>query len=338
MPLRTKPKKSRPVLILGGAGFVGSHIVARFVEGGRPVIVIDGCIDRTFGREENLIPYINKVDFIKARIQDVQDFDKIIGESEYIIDSMGWTSHNQAIQDPFYDLKINVESHLHVIKTLQKSPRKQIIYLGSRGQYGSPGLPEIDESAAMNPADIQGIHKLAAESAYRVYSNLLDFDAVSLRFPNCYGPNQPVEGEDIGLIGSFIRDLLRSKTIKIFGKNRRRQIVYVKDIAEAIFRLCKVPFRGFEAYNYGGPCVLLEKLAGELIAIIGKGKYERREMPRRLMNTDMGNAIMKCEKIKSITGDLPFTELRHSLIETVHYFEREMNPYITHGTKFRELI
>ena len=73
----------------------------------------------------------------------------------------------------------------------------------------------ITESTAMVPEDVQGIHKAAADHHFRVFAKLKRLNVLSLRFANCYGPNQPRAGEDIGLIGGFIRDALAGKTIVV---------------------------------------------------------------------------------------------------------------------------
>ena len=112
---------------------------------------------------------------------------------------MGWTSHNAALQDPAYDLSLNIGAHLSLLKALKATPRSAI-YLGSRAQYGRPNVVEITEETPMIPEDVQGLHKVAAEGHFRIASKF-GLPAVSLRFPNCFGERMPSQGDDIGLIG-----------------------------------------------------------------------------------------------------------------------------------------
>src|SRR5712691_11841726 len=144
------------VVVLGGAGFIGSHIVERFGELGNDVTVIDGLLPNTGGARENLQHCRAHVRFIELRVEDVRNLGDILGQADVIVDCMAWTSHMDALGDPELDLRLNATSHLHVVRTLQPGSRAKIIYLGSRGQYGNPEVAEIDETTSMLPVDVQG--------------------------------------------------------------------------------------------------------------------------------------------------------------------------------------
>jgi len=311
-------------LILGGAGFVGSQIATRFCRAGYNVIVIDGLMDQTGGRKKNLSPIISEIQFLDSCIEDVHDLAEIVRQSDIIVDCMAWTSHRLALLDPVYDLRLNAESHLYLIRQLQENRNKKVIYLGSRVQYGNPGVAEITENTPMVPEDVQGIHKLTAESYYRVYAKLNSLNVVSLRFPNCFGENQPVLGDDIGLIGSFIRDILDNKCIEVFGHDRKRHLVYVKDLAEVVFLLIKKPNVGFSAFNLGGYEVLIEDLVKTLIELTGQGTYQIKELSHEIRSIDVGNARFSEAKLKTLLGEIPRTDLRSALLATITYFKENM--------------
>ena len=100
------------VLVLGGAGFIGSQVVDRFVRAGHRVRVIDGLLDRTGGREAHLSQLRSRIEWIRADVREVGDFDRLLEGTSVIVDCMAWTSHRLAIQDPLHDLDLNVASHL----------------------------------------------------------------------------------------------------------------------------------------------------------------------------------------------------------------------------------
>lgn len=315
------------VLILGGAGFLGSNIAKRFVESGDKVHIIDSLADKTGGKRENLRDIIFDITFTNSDITGIDNLNEIIEQSDIIIDCMAWTAHRSAISNPRYDLKLNVESHLSLINALKGVPNvkdKKIIYLGTKVQYGSPYVEEITEETPMVPEDIQGIHKLVSESHFRVYSKLNELNVVSLRLPNCFGENQPIEGEDIGLIGGFIRDILNGKEIELFGENRKRYLLYAKDLAEIVFRLSQKPFKGFSAFNVGGKETKIEDLAKNLIEIIGQGIYIKKEIPFEVKSIDPGNAKFSDEKLRRFLGEIPETDLKLALKETVQYFKENL--------------
>jgi len=314
---------SRAVLILGGAGFVGSHIVERFVRAGDRVTVLDGLLAGTGGRTENLRAVRERIELIAARVEEVGNLAELVARSEIIIDAMAWTAHRIAIRDPLRDLELNAASHLHVIRCLAPGSGKAVVFLGSRGQYGRARGGPITEDAPQEPEDVQGTHKLAAESYYRIYAGLHGFNAVSLRFGNCFGPRQPLEGEDIGLIGGFARELLAGQTVDIYGAHRRRFLVYAPDVAEVVHQLSSRVPRGFSAFNYAGAAVSVGELGQLLAELAGRGSCQLAAMPEELARTDVGDAHFDDTRLRAHLGDLPPSDLRRALAATLPHLRGE---------------
>jgi len=313
----------RSVLVLGGAGFIGSAISERFYHEGYDVTVVDGLLNQSGGRRENIDRILPHIQFIESRIEDIDNIVELVGKFNLIIDCMAWTSHHLAIENPLYDLQLNAASHLHLINALNEGQGKQIIFLGSRGQYGSPDSDLITEKTPMIPEDIQGVHKLTAESYYRLYAKFKKLNVVSLRLPNCFGENQPLSGLDIGLVGGFIRDLLNNHTLDVYGE-RKRFLVYVKDVAGIIFKLSQEKTSGFCAYNLGGQEITIQQLVEALISIIGSGSFVVKEVPDHIKAIDMGNALICEEKLRAKLGDIRSTDLLMALSNTVDYFKLEL--------------
>jgi len=311
---------SRAVLVLGGAGFVGSHVTARFAGGGDRVTVLDGLVPGTGGSLDNLRPVLGDVEVIAERIEHVAALPELCARSEVIVDAMAFTSHHVAMREPLRDLELNAASHLHAIRAIPRG--KAVIYLGSRGQYGRPKGPLIVEDTPMVPEDVQGIHKLCAESYYRVYASMNGLRARSLRFPNCFGPHQQTGRGDIGLIGGFIRDLAAGETVEVYGA-RRRQLVYAPDVAEVVHRLAAEVPEGFAAYNHAGRSVAIEDLVRRLAAIIGRGGYVVRDLPPEIARLDIGEAQLCDDLLRARLGVLAETDLDAALAATVAHFTRE---------------
>jgi nucleoside-diphosphate-sugar epimerase len=315
---------ARTILILGGAGFIGSNIAERFLHEGWNIIIIDGLLGQTGGKRQNIEPFLNHLLFIKSRIEDVDSLHEIIQKSDIIVDCMAWTAHRHALENPKYDLELNCHSHLSFIEVLKQFPSKKIIYLGSRGQYGNPAPEKIREETPMIPEDVQGIHKLAAESYFRVYSKLYDFDVVSLRIPGCFGKNQPTYGDDLGLIGNFIRDALADRTIEIYGRYRRRSFIYVQDIVEIVYRLVNMPFADFSAYNITGVESSIYDIANTIVKIVGLGNCIVTEIPHGIRVIDIGSAGLNEEKFCQLIGEYPRTNLMDALTATIQYFQENI--------------
>jgi len=307
-------------LIAGGAGFIGSHITERFVRAGDEVTVLDGLLPRTGGRRENLAGLLSDIRFLDMPVEQAPDLAGRVGESDLLVDCMGWTCHRLALQDPLYDMQLNIGSHLALINAIARGSGKKVITLGSRGQYGNPRVERITEETPSNPQDIQGSHKQAEESNWQVFSRVKGFAGISLRFGNCFGPRQPVEGEDIGLIGTFIRDLLQGREIELFGTGRLRPVIYAGDVAEAVHLCAQSSFQGFQMFNLAGVDVVLEELLELLIREIGQGAYKLREFPPEIKSIDVGNAAFSGDRLETFLGRVPLTPLEAGIKETIGYF------------------
>ncbi|MFC1606569.1 NAD-dependent epimerase/dehydratase family protein [Candidatus Latescibacterota bacterium] len=313
----------RTVLILGGAGFIGSNCAERFVDEGWNVIIVDGLLTDTGGSIENVKHLLPQITFIEESVQTASGLIEIIDKSDLIIDSMAWTLHHKAIDNPDYDLLLNVSSHVSLIKMLKQCPGKNVIYLGTRGQYGNPGVDVIVEDTPMLPQDIQGINKLAGESYFRFYAKQYKLNVASLRIANCFGKNQLTEGDDIGLVGSFIRDAMNDKLVEIYGSNRKRPLIYVNDLIDIIYRMSERSFEGFSCYNINAWNMLIQDMAEIIIKITGKGSFSVRELPEHIRNMDVGVADFDSSKITSVLGDLKFTPYEKAIEQTLKYFKNK---------------
>lgn len=316
-------------LILGGAGFIGSHIVERFVREGWKVIAIDGMNTRTSARRENLSGLQN-VTFFDKSVETVANFDEYLSAADIVIDTMAWTAHRLALYEPEFDHALNQASHLHVATSLAKHQGKRLVYLSSRGVYGNfvgtSGANEITEETPLLPEDIQGVHKLAAESYYRIYAKLYKYSVVSLRFGNCFGERMPTKGEDIGLIGGFIRDVLEGRPIEIFGTHRTRPVVYVQDVVEYVWRIATEASNNepFTAYNVNGQNIGIHTIAQQIVDSCGMGECIIKPLPHEIQTIDIGSTPVNADKIKTLTGFTPSDDWSAAMKRTVEYFKQNL--------------
>jgi nucleoside-diphosphate-sugar epimerase len=315
---------SRKALVLGGCGFIGSHIVRKFLAAGDSVVVVDGMMPRSGSNVMHLSTTLHNLTVIAEAVDQAESLSMHVSNSDIIIDCMGWTAHRLGQQDPHYDLELNAGSHLYLIECLRQDG-PDVIYLGSRSQYGRTSQAVVDESDCMEPVDVQGIHKLAAESYYRIFSDHHGFNAISLRIANTFGPNQPVHGDDIGLIGGIIKSSVRDDVVEIFGVGRTKQFIFVTDLADIVYRLSTRVNRGFTAYNVGGPVLELAALADKVIRLAGKGRLQVSEMPLHIAQIDTGDVVLNVGRLESQLGRLRFCELDDALQQTVSYFEQQLN-------------
>jgi nucleoside-diphosphate-sugar epimerase len=321
------PAPSPRVLVLGGAGFIGSHVAAALVRRDVRVTVLDGFIPGGGAREANLATLGSRIELIRARVEDRADLEAVLREADVVIDCMGFPAHHVGLADPLRDLDLNLRSHVVLIDALRRVRGRLVIYLGSRGQYGRPPAAPVTEETAQVPVDTQGVHKLAAESLFRIYAGRGDFDAISLRLSNTFGEHQRTEGDDLGLVGGFIRDLLAGRTVQVFGDSERtKALLYVRDAAEiAAEAALRIRASGFTAFNVAGSSVTLRQLLDALVAAVGAGGWTVAPFPEHIRQMDSGDAPYPDGRIAQALGSLPQTEVTEALRSTVAYFKRARN-------------
>lgn len=309
------------VWVLGGAGFVGSAVARAFADRGDSVTVVDGFLPET-GAERGLLGGY-AVRLIDRRVEELTEAEwDGMARADVIVDAMAWTSHVAALQNPFYDLELNVQSHLRLLTGLPKECGAHIIYLGSRGQYGRNCDVPIMEGGKLMPDDIQGIHKTAADHYCRIFSKLKKLHISCLRFPNCFGEGQKTAGDDIGLIGGFIRDALAGKRIDVFGAHRSRSLVCAEDVAACVLRLSGQVPEQYEDYNLAGVRVNLVELVRMITELAGSGSCQVTEMPETIRAIDMGDVPVCEDKLRGCIGEFDYTGLSGSLQKTIAYFRR----------------
>jgi dTDP-D-glucose 4,6-dehydratase len=134
-----------------------------------------------------------------------------------------------------------------------------------------------------------------------------------------------VSGDDIGLVGTCIRDLLSGKTVDIFGSGEReKHLLYVSDLVEVVLEVGSQSFSGFEAYNLSGEGVEMSRLLGTLVRLIDQGDFRIRPFPKSVQQLDVGEARVSDEALVNWIGALPVTPLEGALQHTVDYFRRRL--------------
>jgi len=217
---------SKRVLVTGGAGFIGSHLVDRLIEKGHQVVVIDNL---STGKKENLNPRAKfyKVDIRNSKIEEIFKKEK----PEVVYHFAAQIDVRKSIENPIEDAKINILGSLNILENCQKYGVKKFIFASSVGVYGEPKSLPVRENHPLNPFTPYSITKLTIEK-YLNYYQSQGSDFVSLRYANIYGPRQcPDRG---GVIAIFIDKILKRKSPIILGNdNQSRDFLYVDDAVEA---------------------------------------------------------------------------------------------------------
>ncbi len=222
------------IIVTGGAGFIGSHIVDRYVDGGHDVVVVDALWEHGGGRRENVNP---KAKFVQADIRDAS-LGPLFAEFRPDLVSHHAAQHSVAIssRDPHLDAEINVIGLINVLDNCVKCGVKKVVFASSGATFGEPERLPMTEATPQRPESPYAITKMVAEHYLRFYRREHGLDFTALRYGNVYGPRQDPNGE-AGVISIFIGRFLARQGIKIYWDGEQtRDYVFVADVADANVR------------------------------------------------------------------------------------------------------
>jgi UDP-glucose 4-epimerase len=218
------------ILMTGGAGFIASHIVDRYLQLGHEVAVLD---DLSTGARENIAPNAR---FFECDIRDADGVAKAFREySPHVVSHhAAHIDVTRAVADPVYDASVNINGALNVLLSAVENGAQRFVFASSGGAiYGQPQFLPVDETHPILPASPYGLTKFAFENYLRIWAELHGIVPVILRYANVYGPRQGATGEG-GVVAVFSRALLNGKQCRIFGDGTMtRDYVFVGDIVEA---------------------------------------------------------------------------------------------------------
>ena len=217
------------VLVTGGAGFIGSHIVDHLIKNKHEAVIVDNM---STGKEEN----INRSSVLyRVDITDYQSLEKVFNDErpDYVIHHAAQINIQNSIINPTFDAEINIIGTINLLSCCVKFETKKIIYASSAAVYGNPVYLGVDEEHPVNPLSFYGISKHTPEHYIEAFSELYNLNYTILRYSNAYGIRQDPKGEG-GVVSIFVDKLLTNENPVIFGDGKQtRDFVYVEDLALA---------------------------------------------------------------------------------------------------------
>ena len=222
--------KNKVIFVTGGAGFIGSHLVDRFIqEGAEKVLVYDNFSSGSLGNLEQA-KESGKVEVIEGDILDYKKLEKSMSGADLVSHHAAELEVFTGIKNIPHDMKVNIEGTVNVINACLENEVKKLIYASSGGVYGQAKYLPEDEEHALLPHWPYGVSKLAGEKYCTMITQLHGFPTVSLRYSIVYGPREWYGR----VLTMFIKRVSEGKPPVIFGSGeQRRDFVYVDDVIEA---------------------------------------------------------------------------------------------------------
>ena len=303
------------VLVTGGAGFIGSHVVDEYLADGYEVVVVD---DLSTGRLSNLNPAAKfyQLDIRSPKMMEI--FEK--ESPDYVDHHAAQMDVRRSVAEPIFDADVNILGSLNLIECARKSQVKRFIYISTGGAvYGEPEYLPCDEAHPVNPICQYGASKHTVEHYLYMYHEIYGLDYVVLRYPNVYGPRQDPHGE-AGVVAIFTGQMLAGDQVVINGDGeQQRDFVYVGDCALANL-LATTSENQNTIYNLGfGRPTSINEIFSALKSIT---KYEREPVYGPAKVGETRRIYLEATKARQELGWTPKVTLEEGLEQTVAYFSR----------------
>ncbi len=306
------------VLVTGGAGFIGSHVVDGYLEEGLEVVVVD---DLSRGRRENLRAGVR---LYPADIRNRAALEEIFAKEKPDI-----LNHHAAqmdvrvsVKDPILDAEINVLASIQLLDLAVKRKVRRFIYASTGGAiYGEPEKLPASEETPPQPLAPYGVSKHSVEHYLSTYNLLYGLPFVVLRYGNVYGPRQSSKGE-AGVVAIFCEQMLGKITPTIYGDGTKtRDYVNVSDVVRANVKALKLG--DGEVFNVAsGRATTDFQIFTAVREALGVPSFEPRYAPKR--PGEVEHIVLDVSKARAKLGWQPQIELRQGIIRTADWFTQQL--------------
>jgi UDP-glucose 4-epimerase len=313
------PVSTELVTVLGGAGFMGSHICRGLLNRGKLV--------RVFDRVEPSSLYPGTVESIVGDVAQPPEVMRAISDADIVVDLIHTTVPGSSMKDPVFDVASNVVSKVSWLQHLKRTRVRKVIYVSSGGTvYGSPQSIPITENHPTDPICSYGITKLAIEKYVALYAGSARIDYRILRPSNVYGPGQQLHlGQ--GVIGVLASKAINSQELEIWGTgDERRDYLFIDDLVDAFNKI--LDYEGTEHVFNVSSCK--GHSVNDIICLL---KKHLRPFPRVVYadsrGFDVPVNILDSSLLQQLTGWAPQTDLEEGLARTVEWLKKERQQSIS---------
>jgi UDP-glucose 4-epimerase len=301
------------ILVTGGAGFIGSHVVDLFVSKGYEVVIVD---DLSTGRVSNLNPAAKfyKIDIRDPKIRDIFEAER----PDYVSHHAAQMDVRRSVAQPLFDADVNILGSLNLIECAKEFGVKHFVYISSGGAaYGEPERVPCVETDPINPICQYGASKHTVEHYLYMYHVNYGLNYTVLRYPNVFGPRQDPQGE-AGVVAIFTGKMLLGEPVTINGDGEQtRDYVFVGECAYANYLAITCEHAsGIYNLGWGRPTSVNQIFTN--LATITEYNQPANYGPAKVGETR--HIYLDASKAKKELGWVPARTLEEGLRETVEYF------------------
>ncbi len=314
--------KEQQILVTGGAGFIGSHIVDRLMRDGAYVRVLD---DLSEGSLSNIAQWKDdpKFEMVQGDIRDESAVKESLTDVEIVFHHAALISVPLSVTHPLNTINVNVDGTTCILDGSRRADVTKVVFASSAAVYGNPASTPIAENALTDPISPYAASKLMGEQVASSFYRTYGIDTTSLRYFNVYGPRQK-GGPYAGVITAFINMVLAAKPVLIQGDGgQTRDFVYVDDVVRFNLLAALSPKSRGQVYNVGGGSqVSIGQLADAIIGL-GDSKCAKEYGDPRV--GDVRDSFADITKANRDIGYSPKVSLEDGVRQTFEWFRKSLS-------------
>jgi len=304
------------VLVTGGCGFIGSHVVDELLNRDHDVVIVDNL---STGKLENILQRAKDVELRECDIRDSGAVKEAMRGVDVVFHEAALGSVPGSIADPTTTHEVNVTGTLNVLTAARDAGSKRVVFASSSSIYGdTPDLPKIESMRPM-PLSPYAVSKLAGEAYMYAFARAYGIETISLRYFNVFGPRQDPASKYAAVIPKFIETLMHGDTPMIYGDGTQtRDFTYVDNVVMANMLAMDTPGVSGDAVNIGGNRqISLNELLAMLAGLIGVGPKPEYGPARE---GDVKHSYADCTAANRLLKYEPRTSVEEGLRRTVEWF------------------
>lgn len=305
----------RRALILGVAGFLGSHLARRLVAQGWEVTGVLRDADAPYVK-----PRLGKrsrdIRVVVGDATNEELLTRLVTGIDCVFPFAGHSGASRSVGRPVEDAQSNILGHLALLEALRHAnPDARVVFPGTRLQYGRVAQLPVRETQTQRPRSFYALHKMAGEGYYRLYHDLHGLKTTCLRISNPYGAGQNRPDNAFGVVGTFIAAAARGETIHLYGGGEQlRDFVYIDDLLDLFVECVTQQVAVGEVFNAGGPeSTTLLQMAQGVVEVIGRGHIENAPWPSSDLLVESGDYVSDISKAAHVLGWRPKLRLLEGL-------------------------
>jgi UDP-glucose 4-epimerase len=310
LELNLNELKGRNILVTGGAGFIGSNLVDTLSSVAK-VIVFDNM---SSGLMSNLRKSRNLIKIVKGDILDKDRLKEVMADTEYVFHLAANVGNVKSIEDPTFDMEVNIKGTINVLEACVNSHIKRLVYSSSGAIFGEAKYIPIDEEHPVHPESPYGVSKLAAEKYCFAFHKIHGLPVTALRYFNAFGPRQK-SSRAANVISVFFSRIREGKPLTIYGDGTQtRDFVSTRDIIQANVLAATQPGAIGEVFNVAtGKEYDLNFIIKIINRISGKENKVNYTTPRA---GEVQHSRANIEKICRVLGYRPQTDIEKDIQQT----------------------